>query len=274
RAMGEWFRQHGLKPQAVLSSQWCRCLDTARLALGRVEAWPALNSTFAGQGQPDRQLVELRERLRTRPAGLLEVWVTHQVIMTARQLFERFSPAEDSPEELLAQIVEDAHTVIQLTAISAEQEPHSTIAAFMVLPTGQSHWVHVGDSRVHHFHRGTPVFRTTDHSYVQTLVAQGKLAPEDAESHPKSNMLLESLGSKRAPKHTLHLIEQLSPGDALVACSDGLWHYVSDDEMAILVERLAAPEAAQAMVQRARDRANGGGDNISVAIIKVEPLAG
>ena len=83
RAMGEWFRRHGLQPQAVLSSQWCRCLDTARLALGRVEAWPALNSTFAGQGQPERQLAELRERLRTRPAGSLEVWVTHQVIMTA-----------------------------------------------------------------------------------------------------------------------------------------------------------------------------------------------
>jgi phosphohistidine phosphatase SixA len=83
RAIGEWFRQHGLQPQVVLSSQWCRCLDTARLALGRVEAWPALNSTFAGQGQPDRQLAELHERLRSRPAGSLEVWVTHQVIMTA-----------------------------------------------------------------------------------------------------------------------------------------------------------------------------------------------
>jgi phosphohistidine phosphatase SixA len=83
RAMGEWFRRHGLQPQAVLSSQWCRCLDTARLALGRVEAWPALNSTFAGQGQPDQQLAELRERLRTRPVESLEVWVTHQVIMTA-----------------------------------------------------------------------------------------------------------------------------------------------------------------------------------------------
>lgn len=83
RAMGEWFRRHGLQPQAVLSSQWCRCLDTARLALGRAEPWPALNSTFGGQGQPDRQLTELRERLRTRPAYGLEVWVTHQVIMTA-----------------------------------------------------------------------------------------------------------------------------------------------------------------------------------------------
>ena len=83
RAMGAWFLRHGLQPQAVLSSQWCRCLDTARMALGRVDPWPALNSTFAGQGQPHRQLDELRERLRRLPAGTLEVWVTHQVIMTA-----------------------------------------------------------------------------------------------------------------------------------------------------------------------------------------------
>ena len=83
RAIGAWFARHGLQAQAVLSSQWCRCLDTARLALGRVEAWPALNSTFAGQGQPERQLAELRERLRRLPAVTLEVWVTHQVIMTA-----------------------------------------------------------------------------------------------------------------------------------------------------------------------------------------------
>ncbi len=126
---------------------------------------------------------------------------------------------------------------------------------------------------MHHFHRGTPVFRTTDHSYVQALVEQGKLKPEEAENHPKSNMLLHSLGAKNAPRRDQHVIEQLRAGDAMVACSDGLWHYVSEDEMAILVERLGASEAAQAMVQRARDRANGGGDNISVAIIKVEPLA-
>ncbi len=83
RAMGEWFRRHGLQAQAVRSSQWCRCQDTARLAFGRVEDWPALNSTFAGQGEPEQQLRELRERLRRWPAGTLEVWVTHQVIMTA-----------------------------------------------------------------------------------------------------------------------------------------------------------------------------------------------
>ena len=83
RAMGEWFRRHGLQPQVVRSSQWCRCQETARLAFGRAEDWPALNSTFAGQGQPEQQSHELREHLRRLPVGVLEVWVTHQVIMTA-----------------------------------------------------------------------------------------------------------------------------------------------------------------------------------------------
>ncbi|MEN9904664.1 MAG: hypothetical protein RLZZ555_1229 [Pseudomonadota bacterium] len=81
-AIGAWFRQHGLKARAVLSSQWCRCQDTARLAFGQQEDWPALNSTFAGQGQHEQQLHMLRQRLRQLPAGALEVWVTHQVIMT------------------------------------------------------------------------------------------------------------------------------------------------------------------------------------------------
>lgn len=82
RALGEWFGQHGLQARAVLSSQWCRCQDTARIAFGQFQDWPALNSTFAGQGQHDRQMQQLRERLARLPAGALEIWVTHQVIMT------------------------------------------------------------------------------------------------------------------------------------------------------------------------------------------------
>lgn len=83
RAMGEWMRSQGLKPDAVRTSQWCRCQDTARLALGQFEDWSALNSTFAGQGNPAAQIQALRERLLALPAGRTEVWVTHQVIMTA-----------------------------------------------------------------------------------------------------------------------------------------------------------------------------------------------
>ena len=83
RAMGAWMQAQQIKPDAVLSSQWCRCQDTARFALGAYEDWPALNSTFGGQGDPNAQQKALRARLQAMPKGQREVWVTHQVIMTA-----------------------------------------------------------------------------------------------------------------------------------------------------------------------------------------------
>ena len=82
-AFGTWLQAQKFKPDAVRSSQWCRCQDTARLAFGGYEDWPALNSTFAGQGDSAAQQQTLREHLLALPVGRTEVWVTHQVIMTA-----------------------------------------------------------------------------------------------------------------------------------------------------------------------------------------------
>jgi len=81
-ALGAWMRDKNLKPDAVRTSQWCRCQDTARLAFGQAEDWSALNSTFQGEGDASAQQQALRERLLTLPTGRLEVWVTHQVNMT------------------------------------------------------------------------------------------------------------------------------------------------------------------------------------------------
>ena len=82
RALGAWLQSQNFKPDAVRSSQWCRCQDTARLAFGAYEDWSALNSTFAGQGDPAAQQKAMRDRLSALPAGRTEVWVTHQVIMS------------------------------------------------------------------------------------------------------------------------------------------------------------------------------------------------
>ncbi|MEO7127747.1 MAG: protein phosphatase 2C domain-containing protein, partial [Rhodoferax sp.] len=62
-----------------------------------------------------------------------------QVVMTAKQLFERYAPESDDASAMLQQLVQEAHIVIKLTAISAEQEPHSTIAAFLINPRGDCH---------------------------------------------------------------------------------------------------------------------------------------
>ncbi|WP_096696984.1 PP2C family serine/threonine-protein phosphatase [Polaromonas sp. AER18D-145] len=196
-----------------------------------------------------------------------------QVMMTAKQLFERYAPDTDDAVAMLKQLVEEAHTVIKLTAISAEQEPHSTLAAFVINPGGDCHWVHVGDSRIYHFRGAKLVTRTIDHSYVQTLVDKGELTEEEANVHPQSNILMGCLGTEEAPPVSQHYIPHLGPGDSLIACSDGVWHYFSPSEMGSALSMLSPREATEFLIQKARSRAHGSGDNLSLVIVKLEALA-
>jgi len=196
-----------------------------------------------------------------------------QVMMTAKQLFERYAPDTDDAVAMLKQLVEEAHTVIKLTAISAEQEPHSTLAAFLINPGGDCHWVHAGDSRIYHFRGAKLVKRTIDHSYVQTLVDKGELTEEEANVHPQSNILMGCLGTEEVPPISQHYIPQLGPGDSLIACSDGVWHYFSPSEMGSALSMLSPREATEFLIQKARTRAHGGGDNLSMVIVKLEALA-
>jgi len=95
RRMGQWLRQEGLIPARVRSSQWCRCLESANEAFRLspvgsalpIEPWPALNSFFQGHGHRDHQLRDAMAAardlaVRARP-GEFEVWVTHQVTISA-----------------------------------------------------------------------------------------------------------------------------------------------------------------------------------------------
>ncbi len=198
---------------------------------------------------------------------------SNQVMMTAKQLFERYSPDADDAAAMLKQLVEEAHTVIKLTAISAEQEPHSTLAAFLISPGGDCHWVHTGDSRIYHFQGAKLITRTIDHSFVQTLVDKGEITEEEANSHPQSNILMGCLGTEQMPTISQHFIPQLRPGDTLIACSDGVWHYFSPNEMGSALSMLSPREASEFLIQKARSRAHGGGDNLSLVIVKLEALA-
>jgi phosphohistidine phosphatase SixA len=83
RRIGQWFKARQLQARAVHSSAWCRCRDTAELAFGRHTVWPALNSTFSDSSRQDAQTHMLRQGLQTIPPGQFEVWVTHQVNITA-----------------------------------------------------------------------------------------------------------------------------------------------------------------------------------------------
>lgn len=193
-----------------------------------------------------------------------------QVMMTAKQLFERYSPEVDDAPSMLKQIAQEAHIVIRLTAISAEQEPHSTIALYLTNPGADSHWLHAGDSRIYHFSSGRMMKRTMDHSYVQALVDRGEITEEEAQSHPQSNILMGCLGTEDDPTFTVDYIPQLKSGDVLMSCSDGLWHYFTPEELAYVLASLSPREASEFLIDKARSRGKGSGDNISLAIVKIE----
>jgi broad specificity phosphatase PhoE len=84
RRIGDFFRSHGVRSATVVSSRWCRCLETARLlGIGSVTELPALNSFFQEPAKRQERTTRLRDFLTafTRKAPL--VLVTHQVNITA-----------------------------------------------------------------------------------------------------------------------------------------------------------------------------------------------
>ncbi|MCU0548124.1 MAG: histidine phosphatase family protein [Leptolyngbya sp. Prado105] len=85
KRIGRAFRQNQIPVARVLSSQWCRCLETARLLnLGKVEQLTALNSFFKNPQTASRQTEELRQfMLKHKAEKKVVVMVTHQVNMTA-----------------------------------------------------------------------------------------------------------------------------------------------------------------------------------------------
>jgi broad specificity phosphatase PhoE len=82
KRIGEAFRQHGITIGAVLSSPRCRCLDTARLAFGRVQAWEPLQGALNDAERRRRQVAEIRLRLAAHRDGPPLVLVTHGSVVT------------------------------------------------------------------------------------------------------------------------------------------------------------------------------------------------
>ena len=195
-----------------------------------------------------------------------------QVMLTARQIFERYVPSEEDAGEMLRQVINESHLMIKLTAITAEEEPHSTVAAFLMSSDLRCDVAHAGDSRVYHFRNHEMMARTIDHSFVQRLVDEGKITEDAANTHPQSNLLTGCLGTAADPPVALWHVERLEFGDTMIACSDGLWHYFTPKEIGAILHALPPREAAEMLVTKARQRARGGGDNLSLAMVRIDPL--
>jgi serine/threonine protein phosphatase PrpC len=198
-----------------------------------------------------------------------------QVVRTAKQAFDLFSPQTDRIETLLETIGQDAHTIIRLSAISSEKHPHSTMVILVITPERSAIWAHVGDSRLYRFDGPNCSERTVDDTYAERLVKEGRLSAQEAREHQLSNVLVNALGmSTEKPYVTIRRHDGLKAGDAFLLCTDGLWHYFSDTELGAAIAMNAPRQAAEMLIAKAQERAAGSSaDNCTLAIVKLTETA-
>jgi len=173
-------------------------------------------------------------------------------------------------ESQVLQAVEKANEVVyDYTRQKPKQAGNAGTTLTMAVIQGKRAVIaNVGDSRTYLLRSGKLRQITKDHSIVASLVASGKIQPEEVFAHPQRNMIYRSLGFKPEVQVDTFL-ELLQPGDQLLLCTDGLWEMVQDAQViAQLVEEASHPEQACEQLVEAANRA-GGGDNISVVIVRI-----
>jgi PPM family protein phosphatase len=85
--------------------------------------------------------------------------------------------------------------------------------------------------------------------------------------------LMGCLGTEDDPPMDFPYIPNLRPGDVLMCCSDGVWHYFSPAELGSVLSALTPRESTEFLIDKARTRARGTGDNLSIVVVKLDPLA-
>jgi protein phosphatase len=125
---------------------------------------------------------------------------------------------------------------------------------------------HVGDSRAYLLRDSQVSQLTKDHTFVQTLVDEGRISEADSRVHPHRNIILRAVDGVHDTEPDLFHIE-LQRGDRLMLCSDGCSGAVTDQDIGALLSQGTVDSAALALVQAALD--GGTTDNVTVVVAEV-----
>lgn len=123
---------------------------------------------------------------------------------------------------------------------------------------------HAGDSRAYIVNGDSIQQITTDHSLVQNMVDRGEITAEQAEHHPKKNLITRAVGVEKRIDIDFSEID-LNDNETLILCTDGLSNFVTKIEMVEDIKDGQYYAFADRLVKRANK--NGGGDNITVVAI-------
>lgn len=190
--------------------------------------------------------------------------------LAASTIKERYLAAEGGDvTAILADAINQANAVIyQQAAENEDLEGMGTTTSALVIREGRAWIGHVGDSRIYRIREREIEQITDDHSLVATMVREGLLSAEEAETHPRRNVLQRSMGVSSEVEADVAGPFDLVPGDRFILCSDGLHGLVSADEISEVVLGDEIEPAADRLVELALDR--GAPDNVTVIVAAVD----
>lgn len=178
--------------------------------------------------------------------------------------FDKIEHTKEEIQKLVKSAAEYANMIVyEKSRENKELEGMGTTLEIAVVFENRVYIGHVGDSRIYRIRDKFMRKLTNDHSYVQKLVKEGTITKEEAEQHPKKNMLMKALGCTAFLEPDV-MVKGFQKNDILVMCSDGLTNMVSDEE----IYNIAKGDiyvAARDLIDRANQ--NGGADNITVIIL-------
>jgi protein phosphatase len=114
--------------------------------------------------------------------------------------------------------------------------------------------VHVGDSRAYRLRDGQLQQISRDHTFVQSLVDEGRITPAEARVHPHRSVLIRALDGRQDMEPDLSIIDAVA-GDRLMVCSDGVTDYLRDDQIRELLSAETIDMAAVDLVRSALEAA-------------------
>lgn len=170
----------------------------------------------------------------------------------------------ESMQELVKSSMQYANMVVyERSKENSELDGMGTTLEVCFLYEGRLYVGHIGDSRIYRIRNHIIRKLTNDHSYVETLVKDGKITKEEAKIHPKKNMLMKALGCTEYIEPDV-MVRGFQKGDVLLMASDGLTNMVDEKEIYTIIEN-NKENAAEKLIERANE--SGGYDNITAIIV-------
>lgn len=170
-----------------------------------------------------------------------------------------------SIKALLISALENANKHIYMISLTDEKYfGMGTTAVASIVTDNGVYIAHAGDSRAYIVSGGKAYQLTRDHSVVQRMLENGEITPDEVADHPKKHIITRAIGVD-SELNVDFCQEDFDESDVLLLCSDGLTNFTTDDDIAQLTSDGQYFRYADRLVSLALE--NGGGDNVTVAIL-------